>query len=60
MAVGVEEINAFENGVIGHTHHLNARSHQAVFGFFQRFHAVHLERNVLHPIGGIGIAPHGG
>ena len=58
MAVGVEEINGFEDGVIGHADDINATGLQTGLGRLEFVQAVYLESNVLHPVWRIGVAAH--
>ena len=53
-AIGVKEINALENMVVGHPQHLNAVGMQTLFGVFQLQLGVHAKRNVVDPNRGVG------
>ncbi len=59
MAARVKEINALEDGVIDGTEHIDAACDQFVFGCLQCFERFDLERQVLHPGGGVLVAVHG-
>ena len=58
MAVGVEEINGFEDSVIGYADDINATGLQTGLGRLEFVQTVYLESNVLHPVWRIGVAAH--
>ena len=58
MAIGVEEINGFEDGVIGYADHIDATGLQTGLGRLEFVQAVYLESNVLHPVRRIDVTPH--
>ena len=53
-AVGVEEVDAFENVVVGHAQHFNAPGLQAGLGVFQLLDRVDAEADVVDPLGRVG------
>ena len=53
-AVGVEEINALEDVVVGHPQYFHAVGLQAGLGVFQLLHGVHAKGDVVDPQGGVG------
>ena len=58
MAIGVEEINGFEDGVIGYADDIDATGLQTGLGRLEFVQAVYLESNVLHPVRRIDVTPH--
>ena len=58
VAVGVEEINGLENGVIGDADDVNAVGLKLSLGFGEDFLAIHFESNVLHPFRCVRILAH--
>ena len=53
-AVGVEEVDALEDVVVGHAQHFHAVGLQPGLGVFQLLHAVHAEGDVVDPQRGVG------
>ena len=53
-AIGVKEINAFENVVVGDAQHFILFGLQAGFHVDQGLHVVHPKGDVVDPIGGVG------
>lgn len=55
MAVRIEEVNGFENRVVGHAHDIDAIGLQARPGFQEIVDTFNLERQMLDPLRCIGI-----
>ena len=53
-AIGVKEVNALKDMVIGHAQHVNAVSLQPGFGALEFIDGVDPERNVIDPGGRVG------